>query len=280
MMLDHPYLHWNPWLALKLTGKDRPFVVIDGVLTPRDGTGPIVGEAAYVSGVAPPDLPPLLERLDAEYLYIDDVRAADLSPLARLPRLRHLRIEINTKLTDLAALGRLDGLRTLILHDVPKVTDLAPLTTLRALEALELSLDPRHSKKIVLGSLAPLAALPALRELTLLCISTPDDATDGIRALARCAPTLERLSLSNQFDTEDFAYLSVALPNVACALFAPWFSFKLNTVDGDRPMCGIVGRRKPFLDPSTDADRIAGYERAFAQLQQRFRATVAAPQKH
>jgi hypothetical protein len=66
----------------------------------------------------------------------------------------------------------------------------------------------------------------------------------------------------------DYAYLSVALPQVQCKFFAPWV--RVNQFDGKDTM--ITGRRKPFLNSATHAEKIAAYEKAFARLQEQFAA--------
>jgi hypothetical protein len=261
--LDHPTLDVHPWTGLGWTAADKPLAIVDGRLYRlREVDSRVCGEAAYVRAINDKFLASLVDRLDVEYLNFYECRAGDLSPLQRVPRLRHLRMHWNTKLTDLAAIGLLTRLRTLILVDTPKVRDLGPLTALRELTALEYSGGIWNRQTAM--SLTPLASLPRLEELTLTNIKVM---RDGLRPLAACH-ALRVLELSNQFETEEYAFLSVRLPDVECAEFAPW----VRVADAEGPDTMIIGRRKPMLHSHADADRIARYEAEFRRLQDHFRS--------
>ena len=73
------------------------------------------------------------------------------------------------------------------------------------------------------------------------------------------------LEVSNQFPTEEFAYLSVELPKTKCKMFSAWVKSPVM-----KPDTMIVGRRKPFLNFKKDRERIQAYEHSFAQLQAGF----------
>jgi hypothetical protein len=109
--------------------------------------------------------------------------------------------------------------------------------------------------------------LPKLEELALTNLRVE---SGGLRPLAKCR-SLKTLVLSNQFDTEDYAYLSVALPQVQCRSFAPWV--RVNHSNGNDTM--ITGRRKPFLNSKTEASKVAAYEEAFKRLQRQFASNPA-----
>ncbi|NKB27910.1 MAG: hypothetical protein GKR99_10285 [Rhodobacteraceae bacterium] len=77
--------------------------------------------------------------------------------------------------------------------------------------------------------------------------------------------------MSNQFDTSDYAYLSVYLPRAECARFAPYESL-LREIGGKDVM--VTGKRKPFLntrDPK-DAAQPEKYLTADCVEKLRFRA--------
>jgi len=205
---------------------------------------------------------PLL--VDVEFLHFYELRAADLSSLSAMHRLRHLKIHWNTKLTSLDALGGLKQLETLVLLDTPKASDLEPLRQLSELSAFLFGGGIWHANEAL--SLAPLASLPKLAEVALENLRIH---SNGLRPLAGCA-ALETLTLSNQFETEEYAWLSVALPHVQCSQLAPWVP--INPIAGKDTM--IIGKRKPMLDSRADGARIAKYEEAFRKLQARFRADL------
>jgi hypothetical protein len=73
--------------------------------------------------------------------------------------------------------------------------------------------------------------------------------------------------VSNQFPTEDYAYLAVELPNVICEMFQPYI--KLNQKINDLDIM-VTGKRKPFLNSKADTDRILKYEKAFEKLKKKF----------
>ena len=70
---------------------------------------------------------PTLERV-----YLSQLTATDLSPLARLPRMVRLRINGATRMTDLDWAAPLRSLDVLALEHLPKVRSLAPLGSIVA----------------------------------------------------------------------------------------------------------------------------------------------------
>lgn len=65
----------------------------------------------------------MTSHIDPVILNIYNMRAADLSPLAKLQRLKALAIEWNTKASDISALRRLARLHALAQIDLPKLRD-------------------------------------------------------------------------------------------------------------------------------------------------------------
>jgi hypothetical protein len=263
--LDHPSFRFNQWPDTKWTVKDKPILIVDGTLHRiKSLSHSICGHAGYVVGISDRELPSLAAFLDVKYLHFYELRAADLSPFSAIPNLRNLKIHWNTKLIAVDAIGQLHGLESLVLVDVPKVSDLSPLEALSELAALEFSGGIWKPNHVI--SLAPIASLTKLEELVLTNLRVK---SGGLRPLGGCR-SLKTLTLSNQFDTEDYSYLSVALPQVQCESFAPWV--RVNHSDGKDTM--ITGRRKPFLNSKTDAAKISEYEVAFRQLQRQFESSL------
>ena len=91
---------------------------------------------------------------------------------------------------------------------------------------------------------------------------------DGLRPLAGCE-ALRRLSVSNQFETADYAYLSVRLPHVDSDMLAPYLRLEHPIEDKD---VMVIGKRKPFLNSERDADKLKRYEERFHKLRADFRA--------
>ena len=85
---------------------------------------------------------------------------------------------------------------------------------------------------------------------------------DGLRPI-EVLKDLKELWLSNQFETIDYAYLSVKLPNTKCDSFKPYI--KYDKPIGDRDTM-ITGKRKPFLNSLNDRTKIEKYERDFYKM--------------
>ncbi len=261
--LKHPALCSNPWPNTKRTATDKPILIVDGKLHRlRSLTNKVSGHAGYIVGATDRDLLNIGSFVDVEFANFYELRTPDLTPLKCLPRLRHLKIDWNTKITNLDAIGHLEGLETLILVNLPKVMDLSPISRLTELTVLDYSGGVWAAN--LARSLEPLAALPKLEERSLTNLKVE---SGGLRPLAKCR-ALKYLSLSNQFETEDYAYLSVKLPQTQCRSFAPWI--ETNRIDGtDNVM--VTGKRKPFLSRKSDSAKIMAYEEIFRSLQEQFK---------
>ena len=256
-----PELTGNPWPDVRWDTTERPVVLVDGVRH-RVGEWPegVRGRAAYVVGCRQEHFDALVPRLDVERLQFYDMRVLDLGAIRAVPSLRHLALRWNTKLVDLQPLAGLT-LVTLVLDDTPRAKDLTPLAALTELEELEFGggVWTRNTA----ATLAPLAALPRLRELSLWNLKVEEG---GLRPLAGCR-ALRRLELSNQFETEDYAYLAARLPEVEAGRLAPYTRLATPITDKD---VMITGKRKPLLSSTKDAERIARYELAFWEMQRGF----------
>ncbi len=241
---------------------DRPVLIADGrVLRINELSAPVCARVACVVGVNQPSFANLCRLLRAETLHFHDMRVADIRPLTAIRGLKQLAIRWNNRLADLSPLAQLRQLQVLLLEDTPKVFDLGPISRCSALSALECSGGLWRKNSV--ASLEPLAELPLLEHLVLTNLKIQ---AGGLRPLAGCK-RLRRLQLSNQFPTEEYAFLSVALPAVACCLFAPYVQLH-QPIDGKDIM--VVGSRKPFLSSRQDAARLEKYAKAFAALRDHF----------
>jgi hypothetical protein len=248
----------NPFPASQWGPEDKPVCVLDGVVHRiREDAGPLRGSAAYVVGINEHDFGGLCGRLDVEALHFYEMRVANIQPITRLQRLRGVAIVWNTKLSDIGPLAELRALSALRLSDTPRVFDLSALCSLSGLSFLEISGGVWNKSRV--ATLDPVGALAGLRELVLMNISVE---TGGLKPLAKCRE-LQRLDVSNQFPTEDYALLSVALPSTQCDMFAPYVRL-------DEPLEGkdamVVGKGKPFLSTASDGPRLARYTAQFEAL--------------
>lgn len=244
----------------------RPRVFLDGrELDLAAMPGELRGERASVIGAHGTALGDILARLDVETLGICDSRADDFSALTGMPGLRRLDIRYTTRLCDVGFLVHLHRLEVLSLYDTPRLFDLAPVSGTKALLALDVSGGISAPNKV--RTLAPLATLGALEVLRLTSLRV---AEGGLRPLAGCAG-LRSLDVSNQFETADYAYLSVMLPKVECSLFKAYTDLGRDIGGAD---VMVTGKRKPFLNSTSDAARLEKYQKDFAALQDAFRAAL------
>jgi hypothetical protein len=247
---------------------DGPVLIADGVAMPfEDVNSEIRIDRARVIGLRPAHMDRLATLVHTRALALYGMQVEDLSPLRRIEGLEWLLITWNTKVTSLEPLRSIRGLTRLSISDTPKVLDLEPIAKLTNLVALNYSGGIWN--KNTATTLEPITRLPNLEELVLTNLKV---LAGGLRQLANLQ-RLRALELSNQFDTADYAYLSVALPNTTCRHFAPYVSINTNGINENTM---IVGRRKPFLDSTKDATRIAKYVAAFERLQAAYRAELAA----
>jgi hypothetical protein len=259
-LLRFPEVTWSE--------KDRPVLIADGrVFHVGELNSVVNAHAAYVVGVRQADFDRLCRFLRVEELSLYDMRVEDLSGLASFRTLTTLVIKWNTKAVSLAPIRHLSELRTLSIVHTPKVRDLDPIRGLTRLRALEFS--GGMWTKNVANSLKPLGELAALEELALTNLRVVER---GLRPLAGCR-RLRRLELSNQFATADYAYLSIALPDVECDKFAPYIRFDPPLDDRD---IMVIGSGKGFLNSRKDGARLKRYVADFRRLQEQF-ATERAP---
>lgn len=256
-----------PWGNLELTKDRDAIIVLDNRIQVhlKDLSSPVEADVAYICGASEKSFATLCRLIHAKRMDFFEMRVADLSPLADVPNLRHLAIRWNTKVTTAAPLAglRLEGL---IFDDTPKLSDLSPLEHLQNLEYFA-SIGCMNGRNTA-RSLKPLAKLPKLRDLCLLNLKVENE---GLTPLAKCE-ALRILKVSNQFPTEEYAFLSVHLPNTICDLFSPWVKRSVSALDEE---IMVVGSRKPFLSSAKDESRIAKYERSFTALQRQFASNKA-----
>lgn len=130
-----------------------------------------------------------------------------------------------------------------------------------------MELEGDESNALKLDNLEPLKHLHHLVYLGLSHIKVLDDSLWPISELRG----LKELLISNQFPTEEFAKLSVALPNTKCDKFSAFVRLP-SLADGSDIM--VIGKRKPFLNSKKDSSRMKKYEDRFRVLQETFKKEV------
>lgn len=220
-------------------------------------------EALWIGDLREAQFTRIVSLIDPLYLLFDGLRVADLSPLGRLQQLQALEIRWNTKVSDISFLHNLTGLRLFALYHCPKVHDIGPISALRSLEVLDLFGGMWSTFKP--DTLKPLENLEKLWGLSLKAIRVGDQSLEPVANLKQ----LRYLELSNQFPTEEYARLSVALPDTECTHFAPYFDFFAGE---DAKQVMVTGKGKPVLSLPKDSARLERYVQRFQDLQESFRS--------
>lgn len=244
--------------------EDRPKLFIDGrKVNLKTECGALAGTTARLSSTNDKTFPDIARRLDVEQLTIGEMRGADLSALANCKRLTHLHINWATKLTDLSVLRTFNDISFLEIEDAPKIETIEPIGTLTNLRWLCYRGGMWNANHA--DTLEHLAGLSNLEALVLHNLKV---SKDGLKPLA-ALKSLGFLALSNQFETEDYAYLSVHMPETACAQFAAYQQLNARKY-GD---VMVTGKRKPFLQSHDlkDQKRLQKYVAAFKKLQDGYR---------
>jgi len=236
-------------------------VVLDGAThSIQNPDRRISGGIAYFVGVNQRDFERAMNLVSARAVQFYDMRVPDTSALETHDEIVELAIQWNTKISHISSICRMSNLKALVLVDTPKIIDLSPLASCESLEVLEFSggvWNKNHAE-----SLEPIGMLPSLRSLRLLNIAVN---SGGIRPLSE-ARRLSELELSNQFPTDDYAFLSARLPHVNCDHLQPYV--RLNSdIDGNDTM--VVGRRKPLLNMKRDSARLENYVKEFEKLRKK-----------
>ncbi|RSD28615.1 leucine-rich repeat domain-containing protein [Mesobacillus subterraneus] len=202
----------------------------------------------------------ILSLVNPKMLYVYEMRVHDLSIISTLENLEVLALEWNTKTLSLWDVSKNTSLKALSIVDFSKLNDISPLQE-SSLELLQLSGGIWNS--LNLHTLHPLRYLKDLKYLGLTNLKVKDESLEPIAELTG----LKELEISNQFPTEEYARLSVALPNTQCDYFRPYI-FLSDPIDEKDVM--VIGKRKPFLNSKADVKKLHKYEEQFKAFQEKF----------
>ncbi|WP_242307679.1 leucine-rich repeat domain-containing protein [Bacillus cereus group sp. BfR-BA-01524] len=203
----------------------------------------------------------IMTHVNPELLYVYKMRVENLSILQMMSNLREVYLCWNTKNTDLWDLSYNKNLSYLLIEDFSKLEDLTPMKDGENLGGLYLG--GGITKALNVKTLEPIGDLVRLNELTLMNIKVQDRSLEPLMNLKR----LKKLNVSNQFPMEEYAKLSVVLQNTECEFFKPYV--RMESTEGKDIM--MIGRKRPFLNSKTDAEKIRKYEQEFKTVQEEFR---------
>ncbi len=225
----------------------------------------VVCDHLYAFSVNEKELHHLCTWVQPKAFAVKGLRTTTLEPLKAWKDLAQLQLWWVQKLSDLNPLGDLTGLEVLILEDIKRADDLSFLTSLTGLRAL--AIEGGMWNKRPIKTLEPLTKLSLLEELWLQSLQIGEG---GLRPIAQCSG-LQNLNVSANFQTEDYAYLRAHCPDLNCKSLQAWVEAP-NTF-GDKDVM-VMGHRKPFLNKTKDAAKIAKYEAAFAKMVEEFSAEM------
>jgi hypothetical protein len=213
--------------------------------------------------VGPRVWPRVLSECRSPDLSLYHLTVASLEGIERLRSVKRLTLKWATKVSDLSPVFKLRGLTSLSIFDVPKVRNLDGIEALTELASLKLSgsrgaLTP----KMRLASLEPVTRIPGLTRFSLANARLD---TDDITVLARCS-TLRYLSLPNQFERRQFAFLAKRMNHSLAQPITAGFETNLECKKCHGHKFMFAGRRMPFLCRSCDAVRHDKYLSEFERL--------------
>lgn len=216
----------------------------------------------WVHSVNQKEFNQILSQVNPEMLCVYEMRVEDLSLLSNLSSLQILGLEWNTKATRLWDISNNHRLKALSIKGFSRLNEIQSLIQAQEVKLLQLGGDDSITLK--LENLEPLKYLQRLVFLDLSHLKLMDDSLWPISELKG----LKELVISNQFPTEEFAKLSVALPDTKCDKFSAFVRVP-KLVDGSDIM--VVGKRKPFLISKRDSVKMKKYEDRFRAIQEAFK---------
>lgn len=148
-----------------------------------------------------------------EFLYIDETRAKDLSPLASCRSLRHLTIKGATQADDIEWIRDLPPLDSLLIENFKKITDISPIASLTGARAIGIEGSMWTKQKI--DSFSPLSVMEGVEALF---ITNCMPAKDGLGPL-HVLRNLRYLDAPGFYSEDEFLALERALPQLECSWF-------------------------------------------------------------
>jgi hypothetical protein len=207
---------------------------------------------------------------ELEGLHIKWSGIEDLETIASATCLRNFHLGSSPALKSIEPLAGLKQLLRLDLDNVKGIRNLRAIGELRSLIAL--AMTGAEFKRNTVESFAPLASLGDLKWLHLGALRTDDMSLRPLGALT----SLEYLAIGNFFSLEEFAWLSVQLPNTTCSWLQPYQRFHKSLFPC--PKCKenwrvmTSGKGGKLLCPTCDAESLARHVLKFERSKQEARA--------
>ena len=148
-----------------------------------------------------------------EFLYIDETRATDLSPLTGCISLRHLTIKGATQTASLDWIRGLPPLESLLIENFKKITDISPMASQKSAKALGVEGSMWTRQKV--DSFEPFSELEALEALF---ITNCMPVRHGLVPLHNLH-NLRFLEAPGFYSEDEFSDLQRSLPRLKCSWF-------------------------------------------------------------
>ena len=148
-----------------------------------------------------------------EFLYIDETRAKDLSPLSGCRSLRHLTIKGATQVDSIEWIRDMPPLDSLLIENFKKITDISPIASLSGARAIGVEGSMWTRQKV--DSFSPLSAIEGLEALF---ITNCKPTNNGLAPL-HLLRNLRFLEAPGFYSEEEFVALERALPQLECSWF-------------------------------------------------------------
>lgn len=194
-----------------------------------------------------------------QYLSVNQPQEEHLAELAQLPGLRHLLCD-SSKMRVFAVPAGFAQLETLHVAELNRPATLDSVGRLNSLRWLILGSGMGRSTKI--DTLAPLTELVGLEFFAMIGLRPADGSLRPLAALR----ALRYLTLANVFPITEYAQLAAALPNTIGDFRTPWLRPPAPAAAGDQTACKrcrafvpgmTIGSPSRRLCPQCDAARIA-----------------------
>ncbi|MED4227126.1 leucine-rich repeat domain-containing protein [Neobacillus cucumis] len=219
-------------------------------------------ETVWIYTVNQKEFDLIINSINPKTLYIYEMRVEDLSTLERLKDVAKVYLCWNPKAIKLWDMSKNPNLKYLSIEDFKRLNQIDPIGLCYSLD--ELNLAGGLWTTLNIDTLEPIKQLQNLKILGLSNLKLKDETLEPISHLKG----LLELSLSNQFPTEDFAMLSVKLPQTKCEYFHPYVKLEDDPIDGKDIM--VIGKRKPFLNSTKDIEKLQKYEKQFKVFQKKY----------
>lgn len=218
-------------------------------------------ENLWLIGAKEKTLQIVLSLVQPKYLNLYYLPTSNLSFLETLDVTETIILEWNTKATSLWDISKNTRLRNLKVIDFPKLNDISQISVAKQLDSF--TLEGGINNGLSIQTLNPISVLTNLKYLRLANLKVFDDTLKYLSNLRN----LEELSLSNQFETKEYAWLASRLPNVECDMFQATVETNIINTNNETVWdTMVVGRRKPFLNSKSDKAKIDKYITDFEKL--------------